>query len=253
MAEVTFRFYGELNDFLPPWQRQTAVACCFERRTSVKDMIEALGVPHPEIALIAVNSVGVGFDHIVHDGERIAVYPSFRTLELEPNGLTPVGRPEPVRFVLDANLGALARRLRLCGFDAHYRNDIDDGEFAEIAGSDGRIALTRDRDALKRRRIGTGYYVRSEAPDAQLAEVFHRYRLHDRTAPFTRCARCNGTLKRVSKDAIIDRLEPLTRQHFETFRQCRECGQVYWRGIHVEGIERLVASLRNGSPSGEPI
>lgn len=241
-AKASFRFYGELNDFLPPRWRQSVIEEHVVRRTSIKDMIEAIGVPHPEIALILVNGVRVGLDRIVRDGDHAAVYPAFRSLVIG-DGVSSLRPPAGARFVLDANLGALARRLRLCGFDAYYRNDIDDGEFAAIASDEGRIALTRDRDALKRRCIVYGYYVRSNDPVSQLAELFQRYGLYDEVAPFTRCARCNGALENVAKEAIMHRLEPLTRRHFETFRQCQGCGQVYWRGSHVEGIERLIESL----------
>jgi sulfur carrier protein ThiS len=74
MARVQFRFYEELNDFLPPEQRRVTTEHEFDRRTSIKDMIEALGVPHPEIELIVVNGESVGFDYIVRDGDRVAVY-----------------------------------------------------------------------------------------------------------------------------------------------------------------------------------
>ena len=249
MAVVTFRFYGELNDFLPPRQRQRAFCESFSRRTSVKDMIEAIGVPHPEVALIIVDATAVGFNHIVADGERIAVYPAFRRFGSALDAAPGNDDAGSVRFVLDANLGALARRLRLCGFDALYRNDIEDDEFAAISAREGRLALTRDRDALKRRCITAGYFVRSDQPESQLAEVFQRYALSERAAPLTRCARCNGCLERVAKAAISHRLEPLTRRHFDYFRQCRSCGQVYWRGSHVAGIERLIERLRSGRAS----
>lgn len=149
MAAARFRFYGELNDFLPTAWRQRCVEHAFDRRTSVKDMVEALGVPHPEVSLILCDGHGVGFDHIVRDGERFGVYPAFRSMPV-PGCAADTGR-EPARFLLDANLGAVARNLRHCGFDTWYRNDITDDELAELAAQTDRIVLTRDRGALKRR------------------------------------------------------------------------------------------------------
>lgn len=246
MQQARFRFYEELNDFLPPEWRKVEFAQAFDRRTSIKDMIEALGVPHPEVELILVNGESVGFDRIVRDGDRIAVYPVFEALDVTA-ALRVRERPlrEP-RFVLDANLGALARYLRLAGFDSRYRNDIDDGELAAISADERRILLTRDRDVLKRRIVTHGYFVRSDDPPEQLAEVFRRFDLHDLARPLGRCARCNGMLRDVDKAAILDRLEPLTARHYEHFRHCTGCDRIYWRGSHVAGIERLVTAIRRG-------
>jgi len=245
MARARFRFYEELNDFLPPERRKVEFEHEFDRRASVKDMIEAIGVPHPEIELILVNGESVSFDHIVRDGDRIAVYPMFEALDVRAALKL---RDEPLRttrFVLDTQLGTLARYLRLCGFDTLYRNDFGDAEIAGISAREHRILLTRDRDVLKRRIVTHGYFVRADDPRCQLAEVFDRFDLHDATAPFTRCARCNGLLRDVDKQAIVHRLRPLTRHYFDDFRICADCGHIYWHGSHVQQIERLLASLED--------
>jgi uncharacterized protein with PIN domain len=249
VATATFRFYAELNDFLRRDWRHKAVEHAFDRRTSLKDMIEALGVPHPEVAFILVNGRAAGFAGLVRDGDRVAVYPVFRHLFGGEEG-SPGAGARAERFILDANLGALARHLRLCGFDAHYDNAISDDELARLAHAQDRVVLTRDRGALKRRLITHGYFVRAVAPRDQLAEVFRRFDLYRRAAPLTRCARCNGTLVVVDKAAIWHRLEPLTRQYFDEFRECQACGQLYWRGSHVRGIERVIEGIHGGRRSG---
>jgi len=253
MARVRFRFYEELNDFLAPQRRKVAFDEHFDRRTSVKDMIEALGVPHPEIELIIANGESVGFDYIVRDGDRIAVYPVFEAVDVGPVLRVRSHPLRSVRFALDANLGTLARNLRFCGFDAHYRNHIGDDELAQLAVQEDRILLTRDRAVLKRRIVTHGYFVRAVEPEEQLAEVFRRFDLYERTAPFTRCGRCNGRLHDVAKADIIDRLEPLTRRYFDAFRQCADCGRVYWRGSHVSGIERRITRLRRARGGAESL
>lgn len=244
MSVAHFRFYEELNDFLPPERRKTTFAHEFHRRTSIKDMIEALGVPHPEVELIVVDGESVGFDHIVHDGERIAVYPMFEAFDV--TGALRV-RPAPLRtprFVLDVNLGTLAKYLRLCGFDTLYRNDYTDDRIATLSAEQERILLTRDRDVLKRRIVSHGYFVRDDDPRQQLREVIDRFDLGDTASPFSRCAMCNGALRDVDKAAIMHRLEAGTRRHYDTFRECAECGRLYWRGSHIRGIERMLVELR---------
>lgn len=250
MAQARFRFYEELNDFLPPERRKVEFVHAFDRRASVKDMIEALGVPHPEIELIVANGESVGFDHIVRDGDRIAVYPVFEALDVSA-ALRLRERPlrEP-RFVLDAQLGTLARYLRLCGLDTRYRNDYGDDEVAAISAAEHRILLTRDRDVLKRRIVTHGYFVRSDDPPRQLREVFERLDLHDWITPFSRCPRCNGRLHDVDKAEIEQQLEPLTRRYYDHFRQCTDCGQLYWRGSHIRHIERLLATIRDTRDRG---
>ncbi len=244
MATASFRFYEELNDFLPPARRKVEFEHHFHRRASIKDMIEALGVPHPEVELILVNGVSVGFDHIVGNGDRIAVYPVFESFDVSMQIRL---RPEPLRrtrFVLDVQLGTLARYLRLCGFDTLYRNDYKDAELARIAAHQERILLTRDRDVLKRRIVTRGYFVRSDRPCCQLTEVFSRFQLHRATAPFTRCPLCNGQLRDIEKSAIEHRLEPLTRQYYNVFRLCSSCNRLYWRGSHFQRIQRLIEGAR---------
>ena len=252
MACAHFRFYEELNDFLPPERRKVEFAHAFDRRASIKDMIEALGVPHPEVELVIVNGESVGFEHIVRDGDRIAVYPVFESLDVSSEVRVRDRPLRTIRFVLDVNLGALARYLRFCGFDSRYHNGIDDEGVARISAEQRRILLTRDRDVLKRRIVTHGYFVRAVDPPDQLSEVFRRFDLYDLAQPFTRCARCNGRLHDVDKAAIVDRLEPLTRKYFDEFRQCDDCGRIYWRGSHVAGIERLIARIRaQGAADGD--
>ena len=248
MARAVFRFYEELNDFLPPERRKTPFAHEFDRRASIKDMIEALGVPHPEVELILANGRSVGFDHPVRDGDRIAVFPVFESFDVSELLKVRSVPLRALRFVLDGHLGTLARYLRLCGFDSLYRNDYGDDELAAISATDDRILLTRDRDVLKRRIVTHGYWIRSDAPRDQLAEVFRRFDLPGAAAPFTRCARCNGPLRDVAKAEIEHRLEPLTRRYYDAFRICTGCGRVYWRGTHIERMEWLLEAIR---PNGD--
>ena len=83
-GSVQIRFYEELNDFLPPEWRKIAFQHHFKQPGSIKDMIEALGVPHTEIDLILINGRSVDFGYLVQDGDRISVYPVFESLDIAP-------------------------------------------------------------------------------------------------------------------------------------------------------------------------
>ncbi len=241
---ATFRFYARLGDFLPYARRGVAFPHDFEARTTIKDMVESLGVPHTEVDLILVNGQSVGFEAIVQDGDRVSVYPAFTALDI--SGLTRVrpAPPDAYRFVLDVHLGKLATYLRLLGFDSLFPEDYDDANLARIAEEEGRIMLTRDRGLLKRSVVTYGYHPRSTDPRQQLIEVLRRYDLFDRIRPFHRCLRCNGLLVDVDKAAVADRLSPRTRDHYDAFRQCRSCGQVYWQGSHYERLRAFIADAR---------
>ena len=241
---VQVRAYAELNDFLPPESRGITVRRPFRSHQTVKDVLEAMGIPHTEVDLILVNGTPQGFSHRPSVGDRIAAYPMFEALDI---GSTARLRPVPLRdprFVVDVNLGRLARLLRVLGFDVWWSSDADDATLAEVSLGEQRILLTRDRGLLKRRAITHGLFVHSQNPEEQVLEVIRRLDLRQRLAPLTRCLHCNGKLAAVSKDEVIDQLEPLTRRYYEEFSRCPDCGRIYWAGSHHAKLLRLVERLR---------
>lgn len=238
-----FRFYAELNDFLPEKQRRILFAWQFIGTPSVKDAIEAAGVPHPEIDLILVNGKSVDFDQRVYGGEQVSVYPVFESFDITP--LVRL-RPAPLRqtkFIVDVNLGKLAAKLRLLGFDTLYRNDFIDSEIVEVSLREQRIILTRDKGLLKYRAATHGYWVRSDDPKRQLQEVVQRLQLKNGFHPFTRCSDCNALLQPVDKALVKARLPDDTWQSVEDFMLCTGCNKIYWRGSHYDRICKLIDDL----------
>ncbi len=195
MGAAFFRFYAELNDFLPPDKRQIEFIHSFEHRVSIEDMIESLGVPHTEVDLILVGGEPVDFSYIVSDGDRISVYPVFEALDVTPLVRLRTRPLRDVRFVLDNHLGKLATYLRLLGFDALYRNDYDDEALVQLSVEEKRILLSRDRDLLKRKQITHEYCVQATDPEQQLIEVIRRFDLAKAAKPFNRCLPCNGGVR----------------------------------------------------------
>jgi uncharacterized protein len=185
-GHVNVRAYAELNEFLGPESRGVTVRRPFRTHQTVKDVLEAMGIPHTEIDLILVNGNAVEFAYRPTVGDRIAVYPVFEALDIGPTArLRPVPLRDP-RFVIDVNLGRLARLLRVLGFDVWWSFDADDQTLADISLAQRRILLTRDRALLKRRVITHGLFVRSDDPEEQTLEVIRRLDLRQRLAPFTR-------------------------------------------------------------------
>jgi uncharacterized protein with PIN domain/sulfur carrier protein ThiS len=243
MKYATIRFYAALNDFLAPERKAQSSLCTFYVSRSVKDLVESLGVPHTEVELILVNGRPVNFAYRVEDGDRISVYPPFRSLDI--SSLQPLRpeSPEEFRFVADTHLGRLAAYLRMLGFDTWYERDSTDEALAAISADEDRILLTRDRGLLKRTVVTRGHFVQTTDPSRQLVEVLQRFDLVPRMRPFRRCIHCNAILQPVSKEQVIDRLLPETRQYYDEFFLCPRCGHVYWKGSHYRRMQHFISSV----------
>lgn len=240
---ANFRFYEELNDFLVSEHHKQTIEYRFDGKPAIKDPIEVLGVPHSEVDLILVNNESVGFDHGLKDGDRVAVYPVFESFDI-----TPVQRlrPKPLRntaFMVDVNLGKLARRLRMLGFDAAYSNCLKDREIVDLATREKRIVLTRDRRLLFRKAITHGFWIRAVDVGTQLQEVLQRLDLYDQVKPLQRCIDCNGSIETVDRGRVWSRLEPLTRRYYREFYCCSRCDKIYWSGSHVAHMTGVIRQL----------
>jgi len=242
MTEIRFRFYEELGDFLPPVRRKREFPYSIGDRETVKHAIEACGVPHTEVELILVNGDSVGFDYQLRAEDRISVYPQFEAFDITP--LLRV-RERPLRnprFIADVHLGALARYLRMLGFDTLFDETWRDAQIAAISARDRRMVLTRDRDLLMHKVITHGRFVRAMRPGDQLREVVDAVDLTGSFAPFTRCMECNTELDRVSRESVQHRVPADTLETFTRFSQCGSCQRVYWQGSHYRRMWKFITA-----------
>ncbi|MGD8415266.1 MAG: Mut7-C RNAse domain-containing protein [Candidatus Latescibacterota bacterium] len=238
-----FRFYAELNDFLRSSKRQRTFPYRFSGNPSVKDAIEAIGVPHPEVDLIVVNGESVGFDRHLSEGDKVSVYPVFESLDISPVVRL---RPKPLRetrFILDVHLGKLARLLRMLGFDTLYRSDYEDQEIVAIAMTERRIILTRDVELLKANAVTHGFWIRAIVPNEQVGEVLERLDLYSQIRPFMRCMVCNATIQPVEKEEVLESLPENVREKQDEFFICRGCDKVYWKGSHYQDMMEQIQSF----------
>jgi uncharacterized protein len=252
MVTATFRFYEELNAFLPPQRRKQEFVSPCAREATTKHMIEALGVPHTEVELILVNGESVGFDHILRDGDRVAVYPTCEAFDISP--LLRV-RPYPLRhlrFVADAHMGGLARLLRMAGFNTLYDNNFHDDEIARLSIEEERTILTRDRELLKRRGITHGCYLHALKPAEQFREIVGRLDLARSVRPFSLCLNCNLPLHPVAKEDVQARVPAGVFERYAHFITCDQCQGVFWEGSHWQRMQALLAGLLPGSDMKTP-
>lgn len=202
---------------------------------SVKDAIEAVGVPHVEVAKIVTGGHEKDFNYLLQPEDRIEVFPFEKSFPSEA----------PNSFVLDVHLGKLARLLRMMGVDALYENNRHDREIVALAVNENRTVLTRDIGLLKHKLLRYGYWLRSQQPEEQVLEVIRLFSLCDHLRPFTRCMACNGLLAEVPKAAIADRLPEQTRRCFDVFFQCTRCGKLYWKGSHFDNMEERISRIKS--------
>lgn len=245
MRHATFRFYEELNEHLPKKKQRQSFLQQFRGKPSVKNLIESIGVPHSEVDMILADGKSVDFDYQMQGGEYISVYPVFESLDVSPLIRLRAKPLRDTKFIVDVNLGKLAGKLRLLGFDTLFRNDLEDDEIRKIAAKEKRIILTRDKVLLTHNAVTHGYWIRNEDPKLQLREVVQRLQLKNSFKPFSRCTRCNELLRKAEPENIKARLPEGTFQFYDTFWECRGCGQLYWQGSHYERINDLIYKLKN--------
>ncbi len=253
-------FHDGLKDFLAAsnearGHNTVEVLYPVTRRASIKDIIEALGPPHTEVGRILLGDQDAGFNHLLEPGQELHIHPVPHPFDvLSPSPL----RPEPLQrmaFAVDANVGKLARLLRLLGFDAiadRGWSDSDLANLADITAREGRIVLSKDRGLLKRNKIVFARYIRAIHPEDQLLETLSFFNLAPPYKPFSRCLLCNDTLTPVPKAAILHRLEPLTKKYYHQFHTCPSCNRIYWPGSHHDRLLERLERLKNES-RGEPL
>ncbi|MEU5880349.1 Mut7-C RNAse domain-containing protein [Spirillospora sp. NPDC047279] len=230
---VHFEIADELMTFLPATRRRARQRAACDGTSTLGHLVEALGVPLPEVGPLTIGGAPVEPSHRPAAGEVVRVPPVPRP---QPVPLEP-GQDAP-RFLLDVHLGTLARRLRLLGLDTAYHNDMDDPALVVQANEERRVLLTQDRGLLRRRALWFGAYVRGSKPDDQLADLLDRFAPALR--PWTRCTACNGELVTVGKDEIEQQVRAGTLRSYDVYGRCGDCGQVYWRGAHGGHLEEIV-------------
>lgn len=230
MPRVTVFVDPSLRFLLPRHDRGNQVVRDAAPTETVAHLFQTLGVPLTEVGEASV------------DGRRIQ-RAALRTTHIRDSSVVdvePRARPQPNsgRFLLDAHLGTLARRMRLLGIDTAYETDGDDSGLAIRSAAEKRELLTRDRGLLFRKAVHDGALIRSDDVEAQLDEVLSRF--GPRLAPWTRCLRCGALLLGVPAGEVTAFLEPGTVRSYHSFSRCTGCGQVYWRGAHARRLEALV-------------
>ncbi|MBM3942914.1 MAG: hypothetical protein FJ316_08340 [SAR202 cluster bacterium] len=139
------------------------------------------------------------------------------------------------KFIVDLNVGRLAKWLRAMGYDTLFPEEAGDNQLVRLALLENRVLLTRDQGIVQRRaaRLGQLKVVWLVSTDlaGQLQQVVRDLQLN-LDGGFSRCVRCNVTLDLVAKEDVAHRLPPYVYQTQTQFMECGQCQRLYWRGTH---------------------
>ncbi|MFZ2956914.1 MAG: Mut7-C RNAse domain-containing protein [Candidatus Ozemobacteraceae bacterium] len=248
--KVSFEIFGSLRDFLPSNRKDRKISSPFFPGQTVKDAIEALGIPHPEVRIIVKNeTISVLFSEQIQPGDCYQIYSSENTLSVIPLHFLNSIPDGDKGFILDVHLGKLARKLRMLGFDVLYRNDYSDPKIVEIAAREGRTILTRDIHLLMRGQVVFGYWIRALDPNRQLEEILKRFSLINFLRPFSRCIICNGQILPIPMSQIIDLLPQRVKKIYSEFFRCCVCQKIFWKGSHYEKMQRVLSQILISKPA----
>lgn len=240
---ISLVFLGNLSQLLRVPHQNGVVDYRLQRRSSIKDIIESMGIPHTEVGKMLLREKPLSFGFLPKESMTIYVYEmNGELISSLPSNLW----PEPWlfdRFMVDVNALKLLRNMRMAGIDTTIVPQIDPVSVGMQAAMEERVILTRNRQLLKCAEVKYGQLLRSENHVKQLQEVVSRYNLQNYYHPFSRCLHCNGLLDSVAKNEIDHLLEPLTRKYYSVFKRCGGCKAIYWEGSHLSKMKALLSQI----------
>jgi len=225
MSMGIFRFYEELNDFLPKHRKKVDFEAEFNKRKSMKDIIEEFGVPSTNVDLVLINGEPVDFNYIFQDGDRASVYPVFESFNIQNVTLLRKFPLRRIRFIADIHLEDIVKPMRMLGFDIDFSGSYTTQDIIEKSIQEKRIILTKQKELLKSKSITHGMLIRPGSTVEQVKYIIDDLDINDRIKPFTRCLGCNNPLENRQTKQITDRISPETKRIFEKYLLCKSCGK----------------------------
>ncbi|MGC8770429.1 MAG: Mut7-C RNAse domain-containing protein [Brevinematia bacterium] len=241
MNKVYIRLYGGLNK-LVSLKFQNKVEYDFLLPTTVKDIIESMGIPHTEVSLILLDNHSVGWDTKVKNNSRISFFPFFYSFDVSKLSKVYV-TPKKLKFICDVHLGKLAKYLRILGFDCLYRNNLSDEEIINTGVKEKRIILTMDRGILKNGKVKFGALISNKKLKEQLIELNDRFQIYSKAKILSRCIICNKKLIKVNRKKASERFNYLKDKYYKDFLYCKECKRIYYKGSHYKKMLNFLENL----------
>ena len=151
------------------------------------------------------------------------------------------------RFLVDINVGRLAKWLRALGYDATISPGLDDSGLVRKALAEGRTLLTKDTHLVRRGSIVRGVLrallIRDDEVGEQLRQVVAELKLDIPGKSFSRCLRCNVDLEPAPREQVQERVPPYVYRNQQSFTRCPACQRIYWPGTHWRNMMAELARI----------
>jgi len=150
-----------------------------------------------------------------------------------------------MKFFCDHMLGTLAKWLRIYGFDTLYANaDLDDIGILEIAKSENRVIITRDKNMIIRARRDNinNISILSTNINKQIKTVFQKIE-YDKEKILSRCIICNLLVQNIDKKDVKEKVPNRVFENNNEFWICPKCKKIYWKGTHYENMVKKIKGL----------
>jgi uncharacterized protein len=149
-----------------------------------------------------------------------------------------------LKFIVDLNVGKLARWLRLMGYDTLFLPHLDDGDMVKLALTQQRVLLTRDTGIMKWHIVSSGrvkaILIEGDIPGKQLLQVVQKLNLDYQLNPFSRCLECNTSLEPRNPEEVEGQVPPYVFKTQQNYMLCPDCHRIYWRGTHWQAMNRVL-------------
>ena len=156
---------------------------------------------------------------------------------------------ENPKFIVDINVGKLAKWLRMMGYDTLLFDGDDDWRMIIIALEEGRVVITKDTQIVQRGVITSGrlkaILITSDKSEQQIQQVVETLNLDYQYRPFSLCLECNQLLVEKSREEVEDRVPPYVFQTQSQFVECPACHRIFWKGTHWKAMTKKLQSLRD--------
>ncbi|MBC8497808.1 MoaD/ThiS family protein [Candidatus Bathyarchaeota archaeon] len=75
MAKVDVRLYAALRRYVHQLGLGEAIELDLDEGATIRHIFERLGLPEAEVKRVFVNGLSRGYEHILSEGDRVAIFP----------------------------------------------------------------------------------------------------------------------------------------------------------------------------------
>jgi uncharacterized protein with PIN domain len=155
-----------------------------------------------------------------------------------------------IKFIVDNNVGKLARWLRLMGYDTLLFKQKDDNQMIQTALSENRVVLTKDAQFMERRLVTNGIlkaiHIKQDDPKLQVQEVVRTLNLNYHFKPLSLCLECNRMLIPRSKEEVQNLVPIHVLETQSQYTECPACHRIYWPGTHWRHMVKKLQDWQGG-------